>query len=282
MFGCGLGCPRWGNGAWRRALAALCVASVLISPVAQAQEKDELARRHFESGAAYFAEAEYEDALKAFRKAYELSNRPEILLNIAVVDERMGRLNEAVEALNEYLLKNPDAPEIETVRLRRDNLAKRAETEPQAQTAAEKSRAGEKSKGADASAGEPGSQPNAAEDTEPKSPNHVPAYVALSLGALTGIGAAITGLGAQAEFHDLEDRCATRKCDADDTSSGRAMALSSTVLTGVSIVSVGVGVWLWFANSPPANETVATDSGAPEVNVRIGAQAGFAQARWRF
>jgi tetratricopeptide (TPR) repeat protein len=108
MFGCGLGCPRWGNGAWRRALAALCVASVLISPVAQAQEKDELARRHFESGAAYFAEAEYEDALKAFRKAYELSNRPEILLNIAVVDERMGRLNEAVEALNEYLLKNPD------------------------------------------------------------------------------------------------------------------------------------------------------------------------------
>src|SRR5438045_6655545 len=69
-----------------RLAASLASCIGLLSAAGQAQStSDDLARRHFESGAAYLEESDYDNALKAFEKAYELSKRPEILLNIATV-----------------------------------------------------------------------------------------------------------------------------------------------------------------------------------------------------
>src|SRR5688572_9599921 len=77
-------------------------------------DPDELARRHFESGAAYFEQAEYEAALREFEKAYELSRRPQILRNISVVQERMGDIAGAIVSLDHYLESAPNDPDIET------------------------------------------------------------------------------------------------------------------------------------------------------------------------
>lgn len=282
MFASRLGYPRWGNGSLgTRATppapvcvaAALTVATLLFSPAIWAQEKDELARRHFESGAAYFAEAEYEDALKAFRKAYELSNRPEILLSIATVEERVGNLGAAIEALNEYLLHKPDDPDIETVRLRRDNLAKRQQAQPAPQPKAVPKPVPTEEE-----------SPKGDGATEPaaEGPTRLPAYVVLSLGALSGVGAAITGLGALAEYDDLKERCQVRRCTDEDLANGDTLSLTSTILTGVSVLGIGVGIWLWSASDDDEQGVPPQAWAAPRVNVAVGPGTGFAAARWRF
>src|SRR5690242_2248315 len=74
------------------AVALACVLSLLSSTGHAQSTADDLAKSHFQSGAAYFEEGDYDNALKAFQKAYELSKRPEILLNIASVRERQSDL----------------------------------------------------------------------------------------------------------------------------------------------------------------------------------------------
>lgn len=98
----------------RRALAALtAMAAVALARPAGADEAaDELARRHFESAAAYLEESDYDNALKAFEKACELSRRPEILLNIATVDERLGDWSAAISGPRHHALahRHPERP----------------------------------------------------------------------------------------------------------------------------------------------------------------------------
>lgn len=262
-------------------VTALCIA--LAATTGHCQEKDELARRHFESGAAYFAEAEYEEALKAFQKAYELSNRPQILLNVSVVQERLGNLRGAVSALDEYLTQNPTDPEIETIRLRRDNLAKRIEDQARRERETERTSpvepaAPEPPPGADATT-RPTTPPDdeARRDAPSSGASRAPAYVLLSIGGLAGIGALVTGWGAQSEYDDLEGSCGGA-CSADQTSTGEALALTSTVLTGVAVVAVGVGALLWLG----ADDEAKAQSSAPRLLVGAGQDGGYAEARWSF
>ena len=118
--------------------ALLCVGLLSLAAPASAQSSaDDLARRHFESGVAYLEESDYENALRAFEKSYELSRRPEILLNIAVVHERLGTLSDAIAALRQYLAEAPEGEHVETVRRRIENLEKRLPTQSAAEPAAE-------------------------------------------------------------------------------------------------------------------------------------------------
>jgi hypothetical protein len=116
--------------------AALIAAAVLGTPAASAQTSaDELARKHFDSAVAYFQEKDYENALKAFEKSYELSKRPEILLNIATVHEQRGELKAARDALKRYLETAPETDRTPAVKERLQTLEKRIEPEQPAATA---------------------------------------------------------------------------------------------------------------------------------------------------
>ncbi|HMJ16431.1 MAG TPA: tetratricopeptide repeat protein, partial [Polyangiaceae bacterium] len=112
-------CARWLTG-------LVCAAVLTLNGAARAQEAsaDELARRHFESGVAYLQESDYANALKAFEKSYELSKRPEILLNIATVHERQGNLRLAVTTLQQYLATAPGDERTVTIENRIRNLEK--------------------------------------------------------------------------------------------------------------------------------------------------------------
>src|SRR5437763_644475 len=117
----------------RPALRALCCLALLgAHATASAQSSsDDLARRHFESGAAYLEESDYDNALQAFQKAYDLSKRPEILLNIATVHERKAELSPAIDSLTQFLgVAPPNDPHIDAVKLRIENLRKRLADAP--------------------------------------------------------------------------------------------------------------------------------------------------------
>jgi tetratricopeptide (TPR) repeat protein len=241
----------------------LCGALLLNVRPAAAQGQDELARRHFESGEAYFAEAEYEEALKAFWKAYELSNRPEILVSIGLVEERLGNFEGAVSALDLYLARSPAGQDAETVRRRRDELSRRS-----------KQRQTEPAQPSDTTA----SRDEPAKPSAAPAPDLTAAYLTLSVGALSTVGALLTGLGAQLEYDELELACARRACDDSDTRTGETLALTSTVLTAVAVVGVGVGAALW---ADALSEPVRVSPG-PSVDVALSPGSGYARARWRF
>src|SRR3954470_9075591 len=121
----------------KRAVAgSLCAVILTGLAPAGAQSDDENARRHFESGAAYLQQSDYDDALHEVQSAYNLSKRPALLLNIATVYERMGKLAQAVDALGKYLSEDPKSAERTTIETRIANLQKRLDSQPASPPAA--------------------------------------------------------------------------------------------------------------------------------------------------
>ena len=273
-----------------RAAGSVLGTLVLLGSHSLAQvDPDELARRHFESGAAYFEQAEYEEALQAFQKAYELSQRATILRNISIVQERLGNLAGAVAALDQFLEKAPDEPAAETIRLRRDNLRARLEArrEQEARNPQPDPRPDNR-KEMDESDDEPAN--DRAEKTTlppeegslPEEPNLVPAYILLSVGGLTGAGALLTGVVAKLEHDALSTSCKP-ECTNSEVTTGESLALTSTILTGVSVVTLGAGL-IWWATADSEQEASVAKSGEalPSVSLGVTPEAGFAEARWRF
>lgn len=57
------------------------------------------AKKHFDEGAALYTQGSYKEAIKAWEKAYELSEEPLIFENMANAYERLGELKKAREHL---------------------------------------------------------------------------------------------------------------------------------------------------------------------------------------
>lgn len=90
------------------------------------EQTDHQAREAFRKGDRAYADKRYEDAVEAFTKAYELSNRPLMLYNIANALERLERWEEAAEKLRKYRDYAPRS-ELRTVDARIASLTARAE-----------------------------------------------------------------------------------------------------------------------------------------------------------
>lgn len=84
--------------------------------------RDEQARTHFQAGQLYFNDAEYAQAAHEFTRAYELSGRPEMLLNASMAHERALDLDNAVAVLDRLLAAHAELPTKAQVVARRDHL----------------------------------------------------------------------------------------------------------------------------------------------------------------
>jgi Tetratricopeptide repeat len=265
-------CGRW-------LTPALCLAVLTALPARAQTSSDDLARKHFESGVAYLQESDYDSALKAFEKSYELSKRPEILLNLATVHERRGDLANAISSLKRYLEAVPESDQAATVKNRITNLEKRLETQPKPAAPGTASPApaatpSQPTPSSTAPAAAPAEAP--AEQTQ----SRIPAYIALSIGGAAAVGAVLTGVLAQSEYNDAKDSCSPG-CTDDEVSTGKSMALTSTVLTGVAVVGVGIGAALLFTGGSKS-EAPPASSRLPRFVVGIGPRAASAQASWSF
>ncbi len=263
-----------------KATLAVGLCAALLSQVAPlgAQSDDENARRHFESGAAYLQQSDNDNALREFQAAYSLSKRPALLLNIANVYERMGKLKEAVDALTKYLAEDPKSPDRTTQETRIANLKKRIESgETTPPPVASASAAPVQSAAPPVSS----SVPPFVEAPKPtRGPNRTPAYIALGAGGALALSAIITGIVAKNKF-DKADKGASscRPCSDDQISSIKTMALVSTILSGAAVVSVGVGGVLFFTAKPPTSDAA---SARPLLDAGFEPGGGKVQATWHF
>jgi hypothetical protein len=264
---------------WERGLLLSTLFCVLLSSVLVcAQSKDELARKHFESGAAYLQQSDYESALREFENSYRLSPRPEILLSIATVHERTGRLGDALDVLNRYLEMAPDGQYAETVKLRVENLQKRSEEEERAKEPPAPVESAPEAPHPAVVQGQPAMARDPAPPARPGEPYRLPAYLALGGAGLFAIGATVTGVMANSQYGDLTDSCKPN-CTDDQISSAKNLALTSSVLTAVAVVGAGLGVTLWLSAS---SDSESVTKSMPRVAVSSHGSDVRAQAAWSF
>lgn len=247
---------------------------------------DEDARKHFQAGESYFNTSDYDGALREFQMAYKLSKRPLILLNVANVYERMGKLQDAIDYLKKYLAEDPNTKDRPTIELRLQNLQKRVE---------------EQNKNADAGVVAPAPTETAlpppvaavpatasaqpvvsAQPLIVGSPNRTPAYISWGVGGAAVIGAVITGVIAKGKYDDADSGChkTAQGCSDSEISPIKNMALVSTILTGVAVVGAGVGTYLFFSAKPQATETAT--GYVPRVSGGVAPGGGGVSAVWRF
>ncbi len=70
---------------------------------------DQVARGLFQAGRASYDAGKYEDALKYFQQAYDLSQRPGLLYNIGQAADRLHQDQKTIEVFRLYLERVPDA-----------------------------------------------------------------------------------------------------------------------------------------------------------------------------
>jgi tetratricopeptide (TPR) repeat protein len=96
-------------------MRALAIAVILLGAgslrAAPAQSIETIERAHFASGESQYAQGHYALALQQFQEAYRVGHRAAFLYNIGVCLERLGRIDEAIEAYTDYLRLVEDAPD---------------------------------------------------------------------------------------------------------------------------------------------------------------------------
>ena len=235
--------------------AALVAALLALTPLASAQEtpEDQEARQEFEAGREAFNAGRHESALAHFRRAYELSRRPQLLYNIGVAADRLRRDAEALEAFEQYLAQIPDAENRGDVDARITVLRRQI-------AAAE---TGEPARGDD-----PAPVP-----TDEGGGTPLFTWVALGAAVAAGILATVFWLDAGSEYDDLDARCGARGCtDAEIDESGIQISIT---MTNVFLVTAGVA----------AAGTVALfflETGSSDDDPQVGIGPGSLMLRGRF
>lgn len=231
--------------------------TLALPVVGEAQsEDDERARLHFQAGRSHFGEGAYDRARDEFQRAWELSHRPALLLNLATTHERLARYEDAIENIREYVRLSPDDPDVPQLERRIANL-ERLQRERRAP--ADEGR--DETPEAEPSGEAPGPHASSAEVTPSTSGDDgllLGAIAALSVGAL-GLGTlAIAGPLALVEDGALRDGCgATASCTPEQVSGADTLALVADVGMVVGVVGVAAGAVLLILalsgeDQPPA------------------------------
>lgn len=268
-------CNRFRRLTWASAVVVWMVsagASAQEAPVAAAEAPvidEEAARIHFASGRAYFVEGDYENALLAFRRSYELSRRPPLLYNIANCLERLARYGEAADQLAAWIdTGTVEGADRATLERRITNLRELASAREASDAAREAElRALEQELAQRTSPG--GEHDVSAEDD-------TGLLIGMGVGfGVGGVGLALMGIFgglALAEESSARDRCGegpTATCTPEQVRAIDDFALAADVSMGVGIAAAVTGAVLAMVaatngpSAPPATAAVAiTPDGA--------------------
>jgi tetratricopeptide (TPR) repeat protein len=247
---------------------------------------DERAQRHWGSGMAYLDEGDYAKALEAFDKAFALSGRPRILLAIAVTHERRGDLGHAIASLDEYLRLAPNANNAASIRTHRDEL--QAQHDEQLQHMSDAKHDEGKTAGTTKPALVPstsersGASLDATQDPRSSQTSSTLRWTAFGVGIASGVAATVSGALAWKKYGELEDGCgASGFCSEQEMQTGRTMAWVSTVLSGVAVVGLGVGVWLSL-DEPPSPKAKSAATQQVHVGLAYRPSGLTSQVSWSF
>lgn len=235
-------------------LTTVCVFLLVAAPAAAQSpagvqetpawgERDEEARSLFEAGAIAYRDGHFADAEQNFRRAYELSGRPELLFNIGTAAERARHDREAIEAYEEFLRRVPETEHRARVETRLRSLRELGSVAVSA----------------------PASAPVAAPG--PPDPGAGPWIVIGGSSALAVVGAILLGL-AVADVQAVESAAMlSRWADVEGAyERSEPLSIAAFVLLGAGVVGAAAGVgWV-----------LASSGGAPPERASVQLRLGFA------
>ena len=216
--------------------------------------EDLRAQASFRAATAYYEAGDYENALRDFQTAYDLSRRPELLWNLYMCQERLGQFEQAAGSLESFIDAGAPGYPLTQVQARLENLRQRiarhqggesdgaiAAEEPDGEAVPETSPA-----------------PSPSVDTTP-----VLAIVGFSFAGLGLIGFATFGGLTLSEDAALGAECGTH-CTPARASTLDTYALIADISAAVSLVGAIVGVIGIFV-APSGSSSTATARVTPSV-----------------
>ncbi|MEM9068243.1 MAG: tetratricopeptide repeat protein [Myxococcota bacterium] len=223
-------------------------------------DEDQRARRLYEVGDDLYSQGRYEEALAAFQEAYELSERPLLLFNIANAQERAGHWEEAVESLRAYL-PNADESERSRIESRIESLERRVERLR---------------------------QQNERPDPPPPPPEesrNLAGPVVLGAGGALLVGGVVLAVLARGARDDVDGACVNvdgRQICPDsarsDVDRDRGLSIGADVLFVSSAAAIGVGLFLLLRKTDDDED----DEPAVEADALLGPGSAGMVVRGRF
>ena len=241
-------------------LATALAAAVLVSSggrEARADDDEQRAREAYKTGDDHYAAGRYEESVKYFKLAYDLSRLPALLFNIANAYERMGDYEKAADYLRQYL-ESPKAENVASVRERIRRLELSAEARKREQPPEAAAGAGEPPP----ASGDPSATTAGAAELTSRSPDaavqrdgsarsrrsRALPYTLLAVGAVGIAGGIAFGVVSKRAGDDAEKLCnddGLCTSDAEDElDRQRRFALGSDISFGIGVAAAGAGVLL--------------------------------------
>ena len=237
----------------RTIFAQVLAAVFLVSGSAFAKENTDGDDDQAKATAAYsegkkaFEAGKFEDALKRFTEAYNLSGKVDLLCNLAVCSEKLGKPEKARAYYDLYLEENPevkDAPATCAKLVQRDDLEGQAPvtpTETEAETETETV-----DDWPPAAREEQFDQESVVEKQKDDKKSIGPGLM-IGVGGLVLVSGGLTAIAAYKKHRDLEIACSP-DCTDGQVSSAKKVAVTADVLLGVGVVTAAAGV-LWLVLS---------------------------------
>lgn len=240
------------------------------------------ARQRFEQGVIAYEEGQFEEAIVAWHEAYELSEAPLLLFNIANAHERLGDLEQALAYLRRYR-EHADAEEREILQRRMANMERRLEEQRQAAAAAAAQPAAEP-------APTPAPQPAVAAPAEAERAGiGTKGVLQIAFGTLTVAGATtaiILGSRASSLRDDLSDLCTpegicptlARNVRSDEKSAALGADLSIGLAAASAVAFTAVTLFMTYPGR--AERDAGTRSSAWRMQPQVGpGRAGLTVGR---
>ncbi len=229
------------------------------------------AKKTFELGNRYLAEADYDRAILYFGDAYRSDCTAHKLLGfIARSYELRGDRAEAVRALETYLERAPRGDDRPTVERRIANLKAQITSQPTATASAAASAAPPTTSAA------PAPPPPPVVVVSPRGHTIYP-WIVVGTGVALAAGGAVVAIVGKGKISDGEDACPGRACAtqalADDGNSGRSQATVGVVLAGVGVAAIAGGL-IWHFAEPTSART--SDATTRRLNVTPAVAPGYA------
>jgi tetratricopeptide (TPR) repeat protein len=224
---------------------AYCVALLFLSAHALAQTPpthEQRAAEYYDDAARAYKEGRYEEAIDLLKRAYELSHKAPILQNLGRAYERLGRLEDALDAFKNYLGKDPFAADRATIETEINAIEKQIDQKRALAMAAEaakaKAEADQKAKAdAEARAREEAARRQAAERLAEERRHHASPlpWIVAGVGVAGGINSAIFGALADARHRSAS----SPTLDQPTAKSTEDEAQTFATVTNVSLVVAG-------------------------------------------
>ncbi|UJR82292.1 tetratricopeptide repeat protein [Sandaracinus amylolyticus] len=245
--------------------------------------RDLFAEQYTEASRAWH-EGRYEDALARFRALYASSGRAELLYDIGVTADRLGRLEESIIAFEQYLASVPDARNRTEVEQRlaslRDDLREQQHvdvTPPPRETPRREDRPVMTPMGGEpAPPSEPSRSVVISDPTPPvdevvdSGPSFVWTWPLLVLTVGAAIASPIVWVEGEGRRDELRDQCAITGCTRDFVSGELEGYEIATNALWISAASLGVLTAIVFFVEGSARTTVVRHAEREGVRLQVG------------